>query len=154
MTDPYQDKMFYTLTNLTLCVGLEIDETISFIESEYDYRSESGHETQVLFLSQMSNHFQNLIANPFRKTVLQKVVYRNDGRIPDAMDYLFAYSNLPPKFFKNFHKANQLLRKHFFDGYRLPLLNKMIDQCYPGIEHNEDLYPHHELNNFFLSLAK
>lgn len=143
------DEILIKLINTTLCIDTEICMTKEFIEFETIYARENGHETQLEILTTFKPMFNQLIDSEFNSKVYDAILHSDSDKMPDAMDYLMAYANLTKKFWSNFAAANKVLRKHFKDTYRLESLNLLIEQSYPGIEHNPELFPHQEFHTIF-----
>ena len=151
MTTEHIDEMFIAIHSLTLCIEVEITATEHFLKTEIEYSKINGYQTQIDFLTKFSEKFDRLISKPFyEKIFIPNMEEKMDA---DTMDFLFSYSYVK-HFFSEFHKANFLLTKHFKDAYTLSEINYDINNCYPGIGHNPELFPHQELNQYFNTMAK
>ena len=151
MTTEPIDEMFIVIHSLTLCIEVEITTTEHFLKTEIEYSKINGYQTQIKFLTRFSEIFDKVISKPFyEKVFIPNMEEKMDA---DTMDFLFSYSYLK-NFFKEFHKANILLTKHFKDAYTLSEVNNDIRNAYPGIGHNPELFPHQELIQYLGSMGK
>jgi hypothetical protein len=130
--------------NLSLCIDVEISSTLFFIEKELEYSDLLGYATQAHILSTFLPKYKNLIADPFQEHIYTPIMDQMDN--PDLIDYSLGYIKFD--FFKRAYSANRVLRKHFADSYTVRLINNGIDDSFPGIMHNPDLFPHIELIQF------
>jgi hypothetical protein len=146
MTTEYIDKMFNPIHSLTLCIEVEIATTELFLKTELEYSTIQGYTTQIELLTGFAKLFDQTISNPFYTKVFNPIMKEMDN--PNSMDFLFGYSYLKD-FFIQFGKANRVLVKHFKDSYTLKQVNNNINNSYPNIEHNEELFPHQNLAKFF-----
>ena len=145
------DEMFITIHSLTLCIEVEITTTEDFFKTEIEYSKINGYQTQIDFLIKFSEVFDRVISKPFyEKVFIPNMEEKVDS---DIMDFLFSYSYMK-RFFKEFPKANALLRKNFKDAYTLREINNNIYDSYPGIAHNSELFPNQELFEYLRSVAK
>ena len=151
MTNQYHDKMFNTIHSLTLCVELEITTTQIFIKNESKDLLVTGYPKQSLWLSKFDKMFTKIIVNPFYDNVWIPIMEEKENI--DSMDFLFGYA-LMKEFFNEFGRANYHLRKNFPDSYTLSKVNNVIDQAYPSINRNPDLFPHYELITYIHSKNK
>lgn len=140
--DPY----FLAIHSATICLNVEIDYTVRVTKDEFLYRLDSGHETQIEILTEFNKIYQKRIIDPFNKEIWDKMMDLDKDYFLDSMDFMFAYKNLVQiDFFKEIHLATKIMRKHFSDSYKKYSIYEWINEGYPGISHNELVYPHETL---------
>ena len=140
---PEQEVM--AIHDLTLCVDIEIG-IIQFITLlEMQYHMENGNIEKVNTLMQFQSHFNEKVANPFNKEIMEGIIELHAN--PDLFDYFLAYSEN--------HLMEELMNAHTFIalqlnvGFAVNMVNEAINDKYPGIKHDVNIFPHAELIQHF-----
>lgn len=146
-------QKFIKFINLTLCIEVEINSMYEFVEFEIISSRENGYSIQLDKFNDFKTFHLTDIRNHFCDSVFDKIHNENNDRIPNIIDYMECYNNLYPGFWQNFVDCSNFLRTESNDLYGINNVNQLIEQSYPGIEHNPNLLPHVELIKFFKTLA-